>query len=95
MLAGKPIVGTRAAATAELIQDGVNGLLYEPGNPKDLAKKIKFLHDDPLQSQRMGENGRKWAHDFFTRERYANQLMVHLSAYASGHTGKTIVTPNE
>jgi glycosyltransferase involved in cell wall biosynthesis len=42
----KPAIVTRRAGIAELIQDGVNGLLFDPEEPGDLARKMKALLDD-------------------------------------------------
>jgi glycosyltransferase involved in cell wall biosynthesis len=39
--AGIPVIGTRAGGIAEQIVDGENGLLFESGNSKELAKCIQ------------------------------------------------------
>ncbi len=39
-----PIVAARAGGTPEYIQDGYSGLLFEPGDPNDLASKIQLLY---------------------------------------------------
>ena len=39
---------------AELVKDGVNGLVCEP-TPEALGRAMRRLHDDPLQAARMGE----------------------------------------
>jgi glycosyltransferase involved in cell wall biosynthesis len=70
MKAGKPVVGTRSGGTMEQIQEGVNGFLYEPRNHRELAGKIKYLHDFPDRAREMGQQGRKWAQRTFTRQRY-------------------------
>jgi glycosyltransferase involved in cell wall biosynthesis len=31
----------------ELVEDGVNGLLFDPGSPADLAKSLRRLQDEP------------------------------------------------
>lgn len=43
MSASLPLVGTRVGGIPELIEDGLNGFLCEPGNDKDLACKIDQL----------------------------------------------------
>ncbi len=40
MLAGVPVVATRAGGLPELIEDGVTGLLAEPRSPESLAARI-------------------------------------------------------
>jgi len=49
---GLPIVATRAAAIAEFIEDGVNGLLSPPAAPHELALVLARLARDP--EQRLG-----------------------------------------
>lgn len=81
MVAGVPVIGARAAATIELIQHGENGLLYEPGNPDDLAVQIQSLCDNPGLAERLGHCGRSRTASFFTETRYANEIkavLMHL-----------------
>ena len=42
-----PLIVSDLGGMAELIQDGVNGKLFEVGNADSLAEKIKRLYDDP------------------------------------------------
>lgn len=53
-----PVVATRVGGIPEVIEDGVNGYLVEPGDVDALAKRVAALiADAPLRS-RMGEAGR-------------------------------------
>ncbi|MGQ9687239.1 MAG: glycosyltransferase [Desulfobaccales bacterium] len=79
MKAGKPVIGTKSGGTVEQIQEGWNGLLYSPGNYRELAKKIKFLHDQPEVRKKMGEQGQHWALATFTRERYRKRIQEILN----------------
>jgi glycosyltransferase involved in cell wall biosynthesis len=45
-LHGKPTIVTRRAGISELIRDGVNGLLFDPKRPGDLARAMRRLLDD-------------------------------------------------
>lgn len=74
MLAGKPVIGARRGATGELIGEGFNGLLYEPGDWSGLADKIRFLRENPEAARRLGNNGQAWARAVFSRERYGSRL---------------------
>ena len=40
MAAGVPVVGTRVEGVTDVIHDGVNGLLAEPGDAESLAKSL-------------------------------------------------------
>lgn len=46
-MAGLPVVGSRMGGTADLVRDGVNGLLYEADSPDSLAAALRRLLDDP------------------------------------------------
>lgn len=46
MLMGKPVVGSDAGGTSEIIKDGKTGYLYKPGKSDDLAKKIERIITD-------------------------------------------------
>jgi glycosyltransferase involved in cell wall biosynthesis len=79
MRAGKPLVAARHAGTAELVCDGFNGLLYAPGDPIELAAKIRQLAENPELAVRLGENGRQWAETQFSVEKYAERVLQILS----------------
>lgn len=61
MAAGLPVVAARAAALPEVVEDGVDGLLVEPGRPEPLADALATVLDDPDLGRRMGEAGRRTA----------------------------------
>ena len=42
-----PVIASRHGSLARLVQDGVNGLLFEPGDSRDLAAKVRYLVADP------------------------------------------------
>lgn len=88
MLAGKTVVGARSGATPELIQDGINGLLYESGSASDLAMKLLFLHEHPELLEKFGANGKIWAAKHFTRERYAGEIINVLASATSSGSGR-------
>lgn len=44
---GKPIVASRIGGLPELVIDGENGMLFEPGNAQDLASKLIKLLKNP------------------------------------------------
>lgn len=80
MYVGKPVIGTGTGGTPELIHEGFNGLLYEPGNHKELADKIKFLLENPEISRSMGEKGKQWALENFSEAKYVSQTLEILRA---------------
>jgi glycosyltransferase involved in cell wall biosynthesis len=46
-ITGTPVIASNIGCIPESVVDGFNGLLFEPGNARDLAKKIKKLIDNP------------------------------------------------
>jgi glycosyltransferase involved in cell wall biosynthesis len=55
--AGLPVVTTRAGGTVDIIQDGINGLLVEPGDVAVLSEALSSLVADPEKRQAMGQAG--------------------------------------
>ena len=46
MAAKVPIISTLVGGLTEILRDGENAIIVEPGNPTDLAEKIKFALDN-------------------------------------------------
>lgn len=58
MFSSLPVVVTRTGGLPELIVDGVNGLVVEPENVKDLTRAISTLLKDPKLRKKMGRNNK-------------------------------------
>lgn len=56
---GLPVIGADGGATRELIQNGVNGFLFKPGNPEDLKDKIIMLFQNEGMRIAMGAEAKK------------------------------------
>ena len=61
MAAGLPVVAARAGGPAELITDGIDGLLFTPGHSDELATTLRVLAEDPVRRQELGQNARQRA----------------------------------
>jgi glycosyltransferase involved in cell wall biosynthesis len=55
---GLPVIASRIGALAELIEDGRTGLLFEPGNADDLARKLRWAQENPARLTDMGQEAR-------------------------------------
>ena len=64
MAAGKPVVASRVGGILDLVKEGQNGFLAEPGDEKGLAIAIKKLLEDKKMRDEMGKRGREIAQDF-------------------------------
>ena len=59
MEAGLPIVATKVGGIPDLIEDGVHGLLVEPGEPDGLAAAIHDLLNDRIRASALGARARE------------------------------------
>jgi len=71
----KPVVASNLGSVPEFVGDGVDGLLFEPGNPTDLAEKIKYLSRKPVLTRKMGIAGCKKIEDRYSSEGYYPKLL--------------------
>jgi len=69
MANGRVFVGSRSGAIPEVVEHGRNGLLFEPGDPEDLARALIELLRDPTKRSRMGTEARKTFEERFTLDR--------------------------
>jgi glycosyltransferase involved in cell wall biosynthesis len=69
MDAGLSAVATRVGALAELIEDGVSGLLVPPGDEEALTRALLDLLGDPARRASMGRRGQEIAAARFSVER--------------------------
>lgn len=82
---GKPVLGARIGGIQELIDEGQTGLLFEPGNVKELQAKMHELFDQPEQAPKLGRAGRAKIEAYCT-DHYP-RLMELYGAAAARHTG--------
>lgn len=73
LVCGTPVIGSRLGGIPELIKEGINGELFESGNEKELAERIKSLWHEPERLQRYTEACRK--EHFDTLQEYCGKLL--------------------
>lgn len=71
---GIPVLASRLGALADLVEDGKEGLLFEPGHVGELAEKIERLWNDPELCRRLGRAARERAHRFWRPDRHYEAL---------------------
>jgi glycosyltransferase involved in cell wall biosynthesis len=74
MASGVPSIGTRIAGVPELIEDGISGLLVEPGSPEQLAEALRRVYEDPDLADRLARAGRQAVIDGYTISAAADRL---------------------
>lgn len=65
---GLACVSTLAGGQIEIIEDGMNGLLFTPGNYKELAERIEFLIMNPKKLANFGKQAREKVIGKFTEK---------------------------
>ena len=61
MACGKPVIASKIGGLLSIVDDGVNGFLFSPGNHDELASKIELLLEKPDLRHRMGTSAREKA----------------------------------
>ncbi|MBS0421181.1 MAG: glycosyltransferase [Proteobacteria bacterium] len=61
-----PIVGTRVGAVPDMVEDGVNGFLVEPGQSDTLARVLCTLLDSPELCRQFGQRSHERAVERYT-----------------------------
>lgn len=72
---GKPVVASNLGSVPEFVEDGVDGVLFEAGDPSSLAEKIKYLYREPRLVKQMGIAGRRKIESRFSSETYYPRLL--------------------
>lgn len=72
---GLPVIASRLGAMAEIIEDHQTGLLFNPGDKKDLFDKIKWAGDHHDEMLIMGKNARKTYEEKYSSVTNYDQLL--------------------
>jgi len=70
----RPVVATSIPGCTDVIDDGSNGLLVPPKDPRSLARAIRTLLEDPVTRISMGRNGREKVVNEFSTNRVISQV---------------------
>jgi glycosyltransferase involved in cell wall biosynthesis len=84
---GTPVIVSKLGAMAEIVQDGHTGMHFRPGDPVDLADKVRSILTDPLRLIRMRQAARQKFEDCFTADvNYRNLAGIYARALDVRHT---------
>jgi glycosyltransferase involved in cell wall biosynthesis len=72
---GTPVIASRLGAMADIVQDGCNGLHVAPGDPEDLAAKVRGLFSDSSALKRMRRSARESFDQKYTADANHELLM--------------------
>ncbi|WP_158253985.1 glycosyltransferase family 4 protein [Cryobacterium sp. Y50] len=59
MALGKSVIAGRSGAGAELVSDGITGMLFDPEIPDDFKRALRYAHDHRSQLAAMGEQAQQ------------------------------------
>lgn len=92
MAARKPVIATHVGGIPEVITNGVNGVLVDPGRPDELAEAIENLLKDENKRRRLGEEGYRTVAERFSLPRmitqYEELLLSVVKEQAGGGAGR-------
>lgn len=76
---GLPVLASKLGSMGEIIEDGITGLFFEPGDARDLALKACWLLERPEECRRMGRNARnRYVEKFSPEVNYAQLLSIYM-----------------
>lgn len=78
-----PCIATDEGAMADIVEDGVTGLIVRKEDPEDLASKIATLLHVPDTSRELGEEGCRKYQDLFTMDRFEDRFISILKKCVS------------
>jgi glycogen(starch) synthase len=83
MLSGLVVVGTTTGGTKEILEEGKNGLTFEPENSDDLAEQMARLIADPQLCSQLSARGRNTVLDNFTLDKMVDGIEDYLEEVLS------------
>jgi glycosyltransferase involved in cell wall biosynthesis len=86
---GLPVIASRIGALADIVRDGETGLLFEPGNPRDLADKMKWAATHPAEMKRMGHAARAEYEARYTADINYQQLVTIYREAIAAHVAES------
>jgi len=93
-LAGKPVIATRCGGPAEIIEDGVSGILVDPGDSGALVSAIGKLLTNRRWAEMLARSGRDAAAQRFALERVLSDWTTFIDKSVSVATGTRLKTSN-
>ncbi|AOV17139.1 glycosyl transferase [Acidihalobacter aeolianus] len=91
MAMGRPVVAPRIGQLTELVEDGVTGRLYSPGDTAGCAAAISELLQNPLSRRAMGEQAARRASTAFSWDSNAARVASLAAQMCPTHAGPLAV----
>lgn len=72
---GTPAAVSKIGPLPSIVKDGVNGIVFEPGNPESLLREVRTAWETPGMLERLGVGARKDFENRYTAEKNYQILM--------------------
>jgi glycosyltransferase involved in cell wall biosynthesis len=79
---GRPVIGSWSGGTVELVDDGVDGFLFPPGDARALADAVRILGKDPERLDAMSRSAIQRNRDRFPVDGQVDAFLEVLTAAA-------------
>ena len=86
MASGRPCIASRVGGIESLIEDGVTGMLVEPGNPEDLARAVKYMLTNKDKTEIFKEKAREKVINDFNIEEMTARIEKMYEDILSSHS---------
>jgi glycosyltransferase involved in cell wall biosynthesis len=73
---GTPVIASRIGSLAEVIDDGITGILVEPGDGTTLARQVRWAVDHPEEMGSMGANARRRYNEQYRGPNHLAELLA-------------------
>jgi glycosyltransferase involved in cell wall biosynthesis len=80
MAAGRPIIGSVRGEARRILETSHAALLVQPENPAELLEAVMVLYDAPAQRSTLGQNGRRYVAEHYSREVLAARYIALLKS---------------
>ncbi|MFE1308914.1 glycosyltransferase family 4 protein [Streptomyces sp. NPDC058755] len=84
LAAGRPVLATAVGGLPEIVEDGVNGILFPPGDAAALAAGVGHLLSDPAKAAVMGAHGARAVRARFGKDRFAQGISAAVASVSRG-----------
>jgi glycosyltransferase involved in cell wall biosynthesis len=81
---GVPVICSRLGGMQEIVTDGCTGLHFIPGDAQDLARKVEWAWNNPVELAEMGRRARrKYETDYTAEQNYSLLMRIYEQTVAT------------
>lgn len=75
MASGKPVIGTNIGTMPKRIENSLSGFIISPAHEQQLAIKIRYLLNNPLEMRKMGAYARQLVVEKYSANKMAERML--------------------